>query len=104
MNIREDKGTDALLFIEQQLAEDEALRKEWDTLQPEYEAARALINLRLNKGLSQKELSAVTGINQADISKIERGTRNPTVKLLGRIADALGMDLSIRFVPRNRQY
>ena len=38
--------------------------------------------------MTQKELAERTGINQADISKLENGTRNPSVNLLKRLADA----------------
>ena len=41
-----------------------------------------------------------TGINQADISKLENGTRNPSVNLLKRLADGMGMALKIEFVPK----
>ncbi len=51
---------------------------------------------RAKAGLSQKELSAETGIDQSDISKIERGISNPTVETLGRIAAALDKELIIR--------
>lgn len=52
-------------------------------------AARALA------GISQKQLAALTGIDQSDISKIERGVANPSVATLDRIATALGGHLSI---------
>ncbi|MDE6220689.1 MAG: helix-turn-helix transcriptional regulator, partial [Lachnospiraceae bacterium] len=41
-----------------------------------------------------------TGINQADISKLENGTRNPSLKLLKRLADGMGMTLKLEFVPK----
>ena len=56
--------------------------------------------LRIKNNLSQKELSEVTGIHQANINKIELGIRNPSVKLLAKIANALDMNLHIEFVPR----
>ena len=40
-------------------------------------------------GISQEELSHRTGIKRSYISDLERGTRNPTVRALGRIANAL---------------
>lgn len=40
-------------------------------------------------------------MNQADISKLENGTRNPSLKLLKKLAVGLGMDLKIQFVPKN---
>ena len=51
-------------------------------------------------GMTQKELAERTGINQADISKLENGTRNPSVNLLKRLADGMGMALKIEFVPK----
>jgi ribosome-binding protein aMBF1 (putative translation factor) len=50
---------------------------------------------RAKKGLSQKELAEVTGIDQSDLSKIERGVANPSVGTLKRIADALDAQLLI---------
>lgn len=52
--------------------------------------------------MTQKELAECTGINQADISKLENGTRNLSVNLLIRLADGMGMDLKIEFVPKQK--
>ena len=57
--------------------------------------AFAVSSARAQAGMSQTELSAATGIDQSDISKIERGVANPSVSTLSRIADALGARLSI---------
>ena len=58
-----------------------------------------ITELRKEKNLTQKELAARTGIDQADISKLENGTRNPSLKLLKKLASGLGMQLKIEFVP-----
>lgn len=50
--------------------------------------------------LTQKELADRTGINQADISKLENGTRNPSLKLLKRLAEGMGMTLKLEFIPK----
>ena len=55
----------------------------------------AVAAARAKKGLSQKELSDLTGIDQSDLSKIERGIANPSVNTLNRIAQALEADLII---------
>ena len=47
-------------------------------------------------GISQVELASKTGINQSDISKLERGIGNPSVGTLNRLASAMGMKLSIQ--------
>ena len=61
----------------------------------EQTASAAVLRARAQKGLSQKQLAALTGIDQADISRIERGLANPSVSTLERIAVALGGRLSV---------
>jgi ribosome-binding protein aMBF1 (putative translation factor) len=63
-----------------------------------YNIAGQVIALRERRGLTQADLAELTGIDQADISRIERGSANPTERTLSRIGDALGADL--RFVER----
>ena len=50
-------------------------------------------------GLTQKELSERTGIAQADISKLENGNANPSLRTLQRLAAGMGMQVKIEFNP-----
>ena len=59
---------------------DEEFRKEYEAIQPEMDVIRAIVDARTSRNLTQKELAERTGINQADISKLENGTRNPSIK------------------------
>ena len=59
------------------------------------EIGQIVLAARAQKGFSQKELSELTGIDQSDISKIERGIANPSVGTLRRIANALGVRLVV---------
>lgn len=88
-------------YREEQLR-DEEFRKEYENMQPEFDIIRAIVNARTSKNLTQKELAERTGINQADISKLENGTRNPTVNLLKRLAEGMDMVLKIEFVPKQK--
>jgi len=81
--------------------EDINFRKEYEDIQPEMDVIRAIVDARTAQNLTQKELSKITGINQAGISKLEKGTRNPTVSLLKRLAKGMGMELRIQFIPKN---
>lgn len=85
-------------LLNEQLKDPE-FKKEWDDIQPEMDVIRAMIDNRIAQNLTQKELAERTGINQADISKIENGTRNPSLKMLKRLAAGMGMALKIEFVP-----
>ena len=82
--------------------QDEEFKKEYDTIQPEMDVIRAIVDARTSQNMTQKELAERTGINQADISKLENGTRNPSVNLLKRLADGMGMALKIEFVPKQK--
>ena len=86
-----------------ELLKKEEFRKEWELLRPEFEIARALIKARKEKNLTQKEIAERSGINQADISKIENGSRNPTIQLLQRLAEGLDMKLELKFVPKDNK-
>lgn len=58
-------------------------------------AASAVLAARARAGMSQSELADRSGIDQSDISKIERGAANPSVATLNRLADAMGMKLQV---------
>ena len=80
--------------------EAETIYEEGELVRTEKPAAnimvgKAVLAARANKGISQKELSLATGIDQSDISKIERDVANPSINTLSRIADALEAQLVI---------
>lgn len=62
-----------------------------------YDIAMQVVQLREKLGLTQAELAERCGIDQGDISRIERGSVNPTTRTLQRLADAL--DARLQFVP-----
>ena len=75
------------------------VKAEYDTLQSEYDIIQAMIDARVQQNMTQKDLSAKTGITQADISRIENGTRNPSLSMVKKLAQGLGMQLKLEFVP-----
>ena len=48
---------------------------------------------RLAKGFSQEELAHEADSNRTYISDVERGTRNPSIEVVERIAKALGVSM-----------
>ncbi|MFP1774155.1 helix-turn-helix domain-containing protein [Lonsdalea quercina] len=53
--------------------------------------------LRLQAGLSQEAFADKCGLDRTYISGIERGVRNPTLEVIGVIADGLGIELAVLF-------
>lgn len=88
--------------LKQELMNDSEFRKEYEALQPEMDITRALLDARIKSGLTQMELAEKTGISQADISRLENGTRNPSLALLKRLAEAMDSTLRIEFVPNKK--
>ena len=86
-------------FLEERLQDDE-FKKEYEAIQPELDVMRAIVEARISQNLTQKQLAERTGINQADISKLENGTRNPSLNLLKRLAEGMDMVLKIEFIPK----
>ena len=79
--------------------QDPEFKKEYDALESEFDIIQAMIDARKQSGLTQKELAERTGINQADISKLENGTANPSIRTLRRLADGMGMKMKLVFEP-----
>ena len=59
---------------------DPEFRAEWEAQEPERQIMHAILEGRQNCNLTQEQLAQVTGINQANISRLENG--NYLLKLL----------------------
>ena len=73
-------------------------RAQGDVFEKAYELAVQVIELREKHGLTQAELAERCGMDQGDISRIERGSTSPTARTLQRIASVL--DADVRLVSR----
>ena len=61
--------------------------------------AADLQRLRLDRGLSQRRVAQAAGIDPSLLSRIEAGTREPSLQTLVAVATALGTETSVRFYP-----
>ncbi len=65
-------------------------------LRMKVDIANSILEARLKRNLSQADLAEKVGTKQANISRIEAGIANPTIDLVGRIMDVLGLEISVR--------
>ena len=86
-------------YLNEQLKDDE-FKAEYEKLEPEFSIIQAVIDARKSTNITQKELAERTGIAQSDISKLENGNSNPTLGMLKRLADGMGMTVKLQFVPK----
>lgn len=82
------------------ILENPEAKAEYERLKPQYNLVRSVLEARKKTNLTQQQLADITGINRADISKLENGNANPTLALLQRLADGMGMSLKLEFVPK----
>jgi transcriptional regulator with XRE-family HTH domain len=62
-----------------------------------------LKTLRAHQGLSQRKLASLSGVSNATISLIEHGQTDPSMGLLKRILDAMGVSFAEFFSADDRQ-
>ncbi len=74
---------------------DRAYRKAYDELEFEFSLVRAIINARLSKGITQKEIAKRMGTKQSSIARFESGKYNPTLAFVQKLANAVGTKIKI---------
>lgn len=79
------------------LMKDPEFKKEYEALEPEYALKRRIIELRIKKEMTQKQLAMAAGTHQTSIARFERGDYSPTLSFASRLAMAMGMKLKVDF-------
>ncbi len=80
----------------------ETVYEEGEDVTKEYDDVEATVvgfqikQRRIDLDLSQEELARKAGIDQSDLSKIEKGNSNPSLKRIKRIADSLNSKVTIK--------
>jgi len=79
--------------------ENPKVRAEYEALEEEYTLIRQLIDLRIKRGLSQRQLTKRAGMEQPVIVRLEGKTAS--LRTLKRVADALDADVRVTLIPRH---
>ncbi|MEI6478331.1 MAG: helix-turn-helix transcriptional regulator [bacterium] len=82
--------------LKAELLSDPKTKAEYDALAGQYAVASQLIDLRIKKGLTQAQLAESVGTKQAAIARLESGQYNPSLKMLGKIAHAMGVTFTLK--------
>lgn len=83
--------------VKNRLLKDPETAKAYEELEPEYEIISEIIKARIEQNLSQEDLAKRVGTRQANISRLESGGYNPSLRFLKKVADGLGKKLHISF-------
>lgn len=82
--------------IKKELLKDPDVKKEYDRLGPKFDLIRSIIEKRIEKNISQKELATRMGTKQSALSRFESGNYNPSLAFMQKVAQALDSKLEIR--------
>ena len=90
---------DLTRLIEEMRANDPEFKRGYDRLGPLYDLIKGVIGLRLDAGLTQKDVAERMGKQQPSVARFEAGNTVPTLTFLQDIAEALGARLVVRIEP-----
>jgi ribosome-binding protein aMBF1 (putative translation factor) len=76
---------------------DPEFKREYDKLQPEYELIGKIIEARIHKKMTQKDIADRMGTKQSALARLESGRANPTLSFVKKLATALGTDITLTF-------
>jgi len=83
--------------LKSKLLKDKEIAAAYKKLGAEFALIEAIIEKRLQKGFTQKELAQKIGTKQSAISRLESGKANPSLLFLQKIAKALHSHLVVSF-------
>ena len=84
-------------YLDTQLDNPEFARA-YEELTAEYDVAKAVMQARIDEGLTQQQLAERTGMNASNISRLETGGSLPTLRTLKQLAKGMGKNLEISLV------
>jgi ribosome-binding protein aMBF1 (putative translation factor) len=85
--------------IKKELLEDSKTKAEYDKLETEFKIIRAILDKRIKRKMSQKDLALRINSKQSAIARLESGNYNPSIKFLEKVAKGLDCKLEIKFIP-----
>lgn len=60
-----------------------------------YSLSSAILEIRQLKSMSQSKLAELSGVQQADISRIESGSKSPSMPTFFKLLEAMGVTLKL---------
>lgn len=84
--------------FKREILKNEDVKLAYDELEPEYQLICEMLRCRKEQQMSQQDLADATGIDRADISKLENGNANPSLQTIKKIAKGLDKKVQIEFV------
>ena len=82
--------------LKSEALKDPKIKEAYDSFELDFSIIRQILDKRLKRGISQKDLAKKIGTGQSAISRLESGNYNPTLSFLKKISEALGSKLEVK--------
>ncbi|MEZ9821168.1 helix-turn-helix domain-containing protein [Shewanella sp. 10N.286.45.A1] len=86
-----------LQSLKKRASEDPSFNEEYQTLNLEFMVIDVLLSMRKSAGLTQRQIAKHMGTKETNISRLEKGRSNPTLKTLDSYAKACGFELKLGY-------
>lgn len=86
-----------LKTLKERALKNEDVKQAYDSLESEFALIDSLLSMRQKAGLTQEQLADRMGTQKGNISRLEKGSSNPSWKTLEKYAHACGFDISMAF-------
>jgi len=83
--------------IKEKILKNSRVKKEYQKNIWQFEIAEMVMRARVKRGMTQKKLARLLGTKQPSVARVESGDYGPSIKLLDKIAKALGTELILKF-------
>jgi len=70
-------------------------KRAYDDLELEFTLIHAILDQRVRKGITQKQLAEKVGTKQSAIARFESGNSNPTLAFVKKLSRALDLKLTV---------
>lgn len=84
-------------FLNERISTDPEFKKIWEEESIKRNIVKMLIQIRINEGLTQKELAHKLETSQSSIARLESGKANPTLNFLLKLGKVLNKKLELRY-------
>lgn len=91
-------------YFRDETLSDPGVKAESNALSPEFELAKAVITLRDNAGLTQREFAARVGMKQSQLARIETGRQTPKLITLAKLAAGAGYRVEVNLIPIKNEH
>jgi len=84
-------------YVNERINKDKEFAKIWEEERVKRDVLKMITEIRINEGLSQKELAHRLKTSQSSISRLESGRGNPTIGFLVKLGKALNKKLELHY-------